>query len=1607
MNSYKDVFSFFDKQLTQQFGESAINGAPVSGNFYDNLGSFGKNIDQTEQRQYVEEGFLNNNFFKTNAKRKEVVWNQPEATVLVKKRMFSSLKENYKEEYLDNDEYLFVLASKKLFSNKAKQISSYEKLTKLQQIVEDCGYLDISLLPTLSNSLESLSGESSLFFQPNSDAGILIGDSISLAAGAGTLLSKVKQTLAFYAQNKTTTWITKNYNLFDPFINSSLSSNDTGVFELTNFTNLNTSCSVKNVTQTGSLSLADPYDLSTIKENDIEAAISSVFGRGSIYLTSINQKDFEETIELKKQVLSSLRKGRGAPDITFYYSSQPVVGRKVSAILTTGEEILFDDSKASSISISSLFSKPSDSVLVFDDSKITGPLGQKGLNKSEEDVFADIIALIYRNMLIQNDISSAGRIYNEKTNFIRRKMNLHFLGKNIIQPMDEIHIYLKSRQTKDEVLLKGIKETLNGVTLFDKLSTLSYNVGNDLSRFVLDNPENDIEQLLFGFPEMPKALWAFYRDYFVKDSAGTHVFGGLVTSASSSATAETYSVSVAFSDMTTYLKKGKVNFNPGLSQFNGAFFDPLTPFKSSFDDINYSFKDKTPEFLDVNKKLLSSSYENSLAKLSFGNNSGTKATIDSTISDADIGPDGKIKNIMYAPDGLLYRWKQGIGVITQFGNSSNYNESFYTGRTRLSDPFIGQDIMNIISLCVTGTPYNYYNYYKATKETSLNSDLYYQTLENDLVKTNQTWGNFLPFKGQSVSASDVVNLYITQQQATSNAERLAEIASNLQSIYYLTNSNQGATTKFDTNELTSKQLEIDALSNAISESLNSEDFRVIGNDIDLYEDDYGYFGAKNASDKNKARKKVSKKINSLTRRVSRKVRENSDNNLFIVDDDYDYNLDIQAFEKQIQNTIDTYNSVNGYLDTYSKIVSIAHLLDLEVFSDTQGHIRVRTPKYNKIPSSVFYRMLEVSKQRGITLFPKFLENLFKDQIKNQLTQLEIIEDEIRLYASIICKPSAYSDDQVQEFINKYSKAINSFAFISDTNGIISYLDDLLKSKDDISSLEKSLDITFDAIKNQRKLKNILGTAQLIKGITSQNGTIQNFINNKLNIDSIFNSYTKTIINRLKLKTGRDLQQEIINEFINNNKVLGSFDFISASKKLQNAISSRQKSIDILSKAFRKIKEASKINSLTSGNTPYSSLSNSFNNLSSNTKGYLSDLIDSGTNGFFSGLIEDESVDDLGPGSGKRYVLSNSVITGFNISEQEPPYTYVQVSGVLGDYVSSSLPNTAFDNGGLVTAAAIDYDMWHMYGFNTNAQTVKVPAFTSAENQCAPYAAYLLSKARKDILKGTINIIGNEYMQPGEVIYLPQKNLLFYIETVTHNFSVNSSFTTTLTVSYGHTPGEYIPTSLDVIGKTLYNNATKNDFVVYRDQTKGSMGVLSLNKKDNNFGLYDDFNKSTLDKLYVLLKAAIANSNKTTLNQISKSNLDDRVRGYESKNDQFISIPKLELRVYSSELFALLNGSGFITLLNNLFSKEFKKTNTFNPSNLSLKFIDINESSPSQAAWGKARSEYVKINSAYNDINFTSKDVNDLFGNIIDCYIIFENGSVNVWRKLWSIKNRNN
>jgi hypothetical protein len=1642
---------------------------------YGALGDFASKFDQSAERKYVEEGYLRRDPYNTDPKQFEILWQEPSATVLLKKRMFSSIAENYRPDFMDADEKLYYKAINILFKNKCNQISALEKLSKIQQVTAAVGNVTDQLIPliiTLGDIAKGTvfdSGSGGIFGGGNNLFGALGGNTNPFNTPDGNSFIKTTDRLkvlyGFNQTNPTTTWITDTTNLLQ-----STFGGGTGVIELTNFININTSTSVDLKSPgTFNISIADPYEAMLITDYDIEVALSdatNLFYNKKIFQFGVTSAN--EVITRQQNQLNAIRSARNASPITFKIDRDTLLGKRVRAIIDRqGVEIQFKYDPLDSLSLGG-----NNGVEVNDDFLRDGAIaGYDGLDtgpgytgfpwtsnarskshgNSELQAFQIIIATIFQQLTLLANSAGNFTANNKSYNYARKKLRFNFSGKLIVQPMDVIHIYMNSKSQFDNKILAGLTQMFSGFGILQNINNTITSITN--ASDILFNPSANIsvmaEKAMFVGPDFPSSLWAMVRKQFVGEHEGTHVFAGVVESAVDNWSAGRFVVDVSGKDNTIYFDQGKVNFKPGVDAFNGLIFDPLTPFQSNYDVItlNNSPPNSIPQLLEENMYLLSQTGSGSMVKYKLGALAGEKATQGNYIQDQSIDPfTGLLTRVFYAPDGLVYKWKQGIGIFTQFGSSNQINDPNLVGNPNIyAEPFAGLDVMNVLSLLITGVPYNFATYYKATsnlygfsgdpQSRQASSHSFIQSLKNDLSKNNSLWGNFIPFKNLVMNESAIAQAMQAQLTvANANADldsklkKLADlqnVATAIGAVNALSSKISNTDDPTQARQVTEVQSQINNLVNDINSSISTiqKNTKYFYSQVDnsaAYDSNHFINGKNNPSDSSN-RKQLRKQTNYLTRRMSYDVRANKDKNLFIVDDYYDIDYDIAAFNKSLADGVKMYS--NEFTSVREKILNVADLLNLEVFCDTQGHIRVRPPQYNRMPSSVFHRMIYLKQALGVQIFPQFLNSLFTDQLTTLRTRIEIIEDQIRLDCAILNKYSSIDlsgDQEAQKFLtsaNITGGMSSTFSFISDSSGRITDIPNLIDQANqeasgnalglDLASFKK---ISAAGTSTKQLFANSERYSVLFNALQSQNQN-QDGINVSLTAGTtIFQStVVQDLIDRINTKSGQHIVSKDYLTPAQANQPIEidtgeTIDLFKVTNELATYMQEWQFAVKLF---YHTIKNSAESRSLDDGTTTSNSLLNP--GLFGNS--YIPEV--------YEHMIEDESYDDYGPGSGKRYVIKRSQIRNISISENPPPWTSVEVQGTLEFFKENEGPPglDSFPGGGnaLVTAIAVDYDMWRNYGFKSPA-VVKVPFLSDPASQCGPYASMILTRNRSNILRGSVTISGNEYMQPGEVVFIEDRNLLFYVNSVRHSMTQGSGFTTTLELTYGHSIGEYIPTYMDTIGKLIYKNREVVATIIQRQDSSApeqNIGVVQLDPKNKGAPITFTGNKGDF-------VSSFSESNTTVINNILY-NTAYLIRANGTKGNNIKT--KVELRVYhdsktgvDSQLLKQANGvMQMLTGVSQGPVNFFGQNQPVQNFTLDKKWVEIvkvniddeeDRRSPSQKAIDAARNQMAGASTNTGSISSSNPVGNDdgtntntispdnrslrkvLFSYIIDCWITF-------------------
>ena len=1568
-----NILSDFGSLLQQQFGS---------------LGNLSSQTDTTAQRSYTEEGWFSTNPYNPTRKLSEIIGETPDITVFIKKRAFSSLAENYRTDTMDAREQAFYRTTKFLFQQKCSQIQNYERLTKLAQISVSSGQLNYYLLPilfTLTDNITQLQNPTSL-------GGTLGGLAAASLSGFSSIVDRVREITNLSQDNYNTTWITNLQNNF-----TSTLGQGTGVIELTNIMSIRTTSSIKFASGNFSMEISDPYNLMLVTNNDIEQAIhaasNSTFNSGIVQLGLIS---LNSTIALNKQQLATFRSSRGASPITFIVDTLSTAGEPVIAIIeSTGFQIQYSGGSV----LSTLFSLGGSSAVSIDPSALQGSsqAGDNGLSPQEATLFSEIISEINNQIELNNSASNQANTLNQDpiTTYVRQKMRSTYGGKPVIQVMDNIHVYIRSYKTIDNKISGAIQTGLDG-TFFDGLNNSEQNIAD---AFNLNN-NYDVEKSIFVGDDFPSWLWAILRPWFISDSDGAHVFAGIVDKSASHYNSGVHNISVNGSDNAGYFKYGVVNLRPSLNVYNGSLYDPLTPFDLQFDSVTGAIPQTnppgSPPLLDENKALFTSAF----ARYKNGMLAGIPPAQNSyMLADVENHNANDMRRVFYDPDGMVYRWKEGIAALPLFGDNNQPN-NISLAVTTTKDPFAGQDIMNMLSLLICGEPYNYATFYKAVSQwdsyfsrdqtsNANTSTSYFRSLQSSLKYRNAIYGDFIPYKALVVDDQTYAKMLFGLQNAQGVDQQLQTLLQQRAALADKLNflKAQKPTIALSTSqELQKIDLQISSGITRISnqlQSLNSagNPITIVGNDISASPSMTLNSGSQQSQTDPSSRQALRRKTAFLTRRMSWKVRANEDINYLIVDDTYDKDYDIQAFEKAFVNP-ELFKSEYDTVDT--QITNVADKLQLEVFANSQGHIEVRNPKYNKIPSSVLYNMFLLSDQLGIQLFPQFLADLYVSQIDNLQSQIEILEDQVRLCCLAL---GCITDDACEDLITGTGNSLVSslFTFLTDEDtGTIVTLDiTKITYQSDPDQVLVEIDNTLQDVRTQATSSafDIATRANIIVSASSGTGTLNN-PNQFSNVSTILaqaSAQTRDtqITNRLLKQTGQTFTlQQIIGPGAVQSAALTSGEVLNITNQISTLLTQRQAAIQSFVKALQNTQESLQPSQDGSGGN----------------QSLFPSLITSQTiPQVFESMIEDITYDDYGPGSGARFIIKNRDIISWTFEENRPQFTSVEVTGRLADNYPVELPKDLdlggqgiFGSGnGLTTTAAVDYDLWRMYGL-FKPYKVDAPMLTNPTTQCPIYAVSLLNKVRHEIFSGTMTLVGNEYQQPGEVIYVENTDKLFYVEQVSHSFDYGSGFTTGITLTMGHSPGEFIPTPLDVIGKILYQNKNITQFThkkqgdAFNQQFVGAIagnpnGLLNLTVPSDDLfnGPYGSANRASFEKIISASLSSLASAT---------SNL----------------YPMLEIRVFynTNSAYSYGSPSSYATsLANAVKSYLISSSASTGATNASL-----NTSTNSTGL--SAFSSQISVVSVDSNIGNSAKPSppsstqklidNSLYNYVVDCCIVFTN-----------------
>lgn len=1363
---------------------------------------------------FVESGvslFINQNMStEVRPKERVIVAANPTASILIKKKAFSTFKATNDLRWLDKTEKMLLRATKTLFALKVSQIRAYESLTKLDKFYEETGDFNFSLLADLVLSSKYLKppGTSS-----SSDIISLLGN-FGVAAGTAASLDdmiKILRRNAFSAANTKTTWIV------DPDdVTNYGTGPGTGVIELCTFTNISTNAGVTSDVKGASFSILDPYRILNIIEDDIELAIEEAL-LGTLGLMN---------------------------DLAYAGAG----GEYIDPVLT-----------------------------------VAASLELGGLGKLDPTIDVD---------------------------YIRDRLRVFYLGKWIVNVNDGVHIFIASNKS-----VFG-NNFIN--TPFDK------------SYLEIDEAILEAERKLYTNQNISKDTYKNIRQYSNDSFVMQHVFGGYVKGISENYSPDKASISVSCQDNMGWLTNVRFMEEPALMDPKAPLEDPLTPYDFKTISSADTWNRQDLELLPENKYLLKSG----LLSFDSGLLNGYNANETNIFQGQYSGPGSAYgSQVVQHPSGLIYRWRTGVLAITsQFNQSGSgrgnigsamqptarQNYGFSVANSVVSN----LDVANIISVMVTGQPYNIetftqqavdaMNGYRSNNSFRPNDALSF--VLDSIKKQNPFYGNFKPFRVITMSEQTIGRLSgdaFTNEENKTKVSILRKRKNELLKKKLIISTENNDANK---NLLGILNAEIKLIDSSIDDVVfatynpSSASTNAI-NSEDLLNTNFNIFGSNKAlkmngnlesdGDLSRAMMKVA------TMRRIEDVKLNRDQNLLVVSDQYDINPDIKAYILGLRTS--GFKLFQGnYMDVYKRCTEAASTTMMEFFCNTQGHLEIRPPQYNKTPLSVLNALYEYQNTTKKKIVPDFLFKMFEDRISS--LKLEIHYSNIRLciLAMILGKypdsnlipgvpfsgPSSLTFFGIKQ---KSGEITKEKPFNQKTNLLIdsSNFDFRLNlgSKEDGDILDGNTDIllgNFDQITAEFKKGSTSIYDSTLDSLLNANKEISKFTKNANNSESeaiasvspygtssttadIINAIVKSFRDETGFNPGSGLNNSgdefkvsdilfdpsagtsSISESID--KIQSRLDFIFT--EISRTISKRNSLITILSRNKEKEAELQTIeDSLLTG---FSEPNNDFfsdqnvedliqsatqSNDSESWRKYQKGVYDiyqagkyiknatraarqflTGTankGSLFDHLIDDDTRNLLGPGSGRRFIIYDEQIKSYDIRERDPEVTRVDIFGST-PLVNEQMKSVTGGENFIQWAGAVDYDLWRQYGYKSKA-IQDAPFISDPETQAKPLALQHLALQRAAIFSGSIQLTGNEFYQPGDTVYIPSKGMLFYVNSVTHSFTYGSSFDTNLELINGHPPGVYLPTPVDIIGQSYSKDTMK----------QGTYFVKRSDSSDSNY-----------------------------------------------------------------------------------------------------------------------------------------------------------------------------
>jgi len=189
-----------------------------------------------------------------------------------------------------------------------------------------------------------------------------------------------------------------------------------------------------------------------------------------------------------------------------------------------------------------------------------------------------------------------------------------------------------------------------------------------------------------------------------------------------------------------------------------------------------------------------------------------------------------------------------------------------------------------------------------------------------------------------------------------------------------------------------------------------------------------------------------------------------------------------------------------------------------------------------------------------------------------------------------------------------------------------------------------------------------------------------------------------------------------------------------------------------------------------------------------------------------------------------YIIDPMSIIGWTFVETDEELVTLLFATTEEDFIGS----TKAEKAGRDMAYYQDNALVIKYGMRI--YTVSDPLIRAAKGQPNPkvnpdvyyYAKSLIRRINADRLNGSVTITGRAEIVPDHPVYIPDRNMIYYVSSVQHSFEWENTFTTTLNLQYGRKPWDIMPELLTYQVDTV---GTASDVVVQKARSLEGVRLL--------------------------------------------------------------------------------------------------------------------------------------------------------------------------------------